>query len=678
MGPRGFWPELRRHGAASCIQGAEVERLLEGQTIAVDAAVWFYEAQRQDSLVKAYGPERAVLKTVFERCVRWLRKGILPLLVLEGAKGGRASRAFSIGNGQLGEAFMSQGKVKMLLQALGIPYVEAEGEAEATCAALVKRGVCSSAATTDADALLFGATTVYRGLDLIADGSSKCEVWDLAAIEKATGLDREGLIVAAWLAGCDYDVRCGNPARSGHGVQQFGMKKAFAAARALRREGHTPLSSLRDLLAGKLPVAQLPKAQDPLKRARKRRSVCPPKTTGSNHGEDANSLGADGFVVDAAAARLLRKLHGLGQAEPNTAEGFEATVKQYQRGASSIQDLGASRVKAEWRGIDEAAAEAAIQRIFAASTDPKEKLLPLHMEWILRRLAADRPSLGARTLCDSQLRKWAKDAGFSIVPSHAASKVTDKQQEYALIKWIATREVDGPVKIAASIRHARLGLAKACGLLPALAPKGKQRQIRDFFSQSSSASQVTTNTQPSQPAATQPSTQDLAGEEHESEPSWPSTPLRARSAPKLLATPQKKPRLSGSSAASPEKACSPLLAEEAATLEAKSAATRAPLVSGSSQIPPSLAPDGPQLSQRTPRKRWASLHVAGGSSGSSEPKKLGQWAKPLQQQTPKPEGHSSDLESDDEMPLSQLFVQGVASSTSGRVAPAKRKFLHLE
>jgi len=82
------------------------------------------------------------LKVMFERCVRWLRKGVLPVIVLEGEHGGRTARVSSGGRGCLGPAFAAHGRIRILLAALGVPYVDAEGEAEATC--LGKALICST------------------------------------------------------------------------------------------------------------------------------------------------------------------------------------------------------------------------------------------------------------------------------------------------------------------------------------------------------------------------------------------------------------------------------------------------------------------------------------------------------------------------------------------------------
>ena len=49
--------------------------------------------------------------------------------------------------------------------------VEAPGEAEATCAALCSAGLVHAVATSDGDALLYGAERVYQVIKLKARGS---------------------------------------------------------------------------------------------------------------------------------------------------------------------------------------------------------------------------------------------------------------------------------------------------------------------------------------------------------------------------------------------------------------------------------------------------------------------------------------------------------------------------
>ena len=76
----------------------------------------------------------------------------MPIIVLEGEGGGRGERA--CGSTKLGRTFAVHARVRQLLSAMGVPVVQAEGEAEATCAALSSSGSCDHVATSDFDALL--------------------------------------------------------------------------------------------------------------------------------------------------------------------------------------------------------------------------------------------------------------------------------------------------------------------------------------------------------------------------------------------------------------------------------------------------------------------------------------------------------------------------------------------
>jgi flap endonuclease-1 len=48
---------------------------------------------------------------------------------------------------------------------MGVPVVEAPGEAEAQCAEMTKMGIAWGAATEDMDTLTFGATILLRGFN---------------------------------------------------------------------------------------------------------------------------------------------------------------------------------------------------------------------------------------------------------------------------------------------------------------------------------------------------------------------------------------------------------------------------------------------------------------------------------------------------------------------------------
>ena len=54
-----------------------------------------------------------------------------------------------------------------MLECLGIPWVQAAGEAEAMCAYLNASGYVDGCLTNDGDAFLYGAQTVYRNFTMI-------------------------------------------------------------------------------------------------------------------------------------------------------------------------------------------------------------------------------------------------------------------------------------------------------------------------------------------------------------------------------------------------------------------------------------------------------------------------------------------------------------------------------
>ena len=52
-----------------------------------------------------------------------------------------------------------------LLSLMGVPYIDAPGEAEAQCAHMVKNGAFYAAATEDSDALVFGNNVKVMSYD---------------------------------------------------------------------------------------------------------------------------------------------------------------------------------------------------------------------------------------------------------------------------------------------------------------------------------------------------------------------------------------------------------------------------------------------------------------------------------------------------------------------------------
>ncbi len=145
-------------------------------------------------------------------------------------------------------------EAKRLLDAMGIPYVQAPAEGEAQAAFLARRGDAWAAASQDYDSLLFGAPRLVRNLaitgrrklpkkDVYVEVSP--ELIELDKLLKALGITREQLVALAILVGTDY-----NP----DGLKGIGPKTALKMVKAYR----DPVKLLENLPKHEFPT-------DPLK-----------------------------------------------------------------------------------------------------------------------------------------------------------------------------------------------------------------------------------------------------------------------------------------------------------------------------------------------------------------------------------------------------------------------------
>lgn len=106
---------------------------------------------------------------------------------------------------------------KKLLDAMGVPYIQAPSEGEAQCALLCKRGDAWAVGSQDYDALLFGAPKLVKGLTM--SGKIELAIVELDNVLKELNVTREQLIDIAILVGTDFD----------EGVKGVGPKKALKA-----------------------------------------------------------------------------------------------------------------------------------------------------------------------------------------------------------------------------------------------------------------------------------------------------------------------------------------------------------------------------------------------------------------------------------------------------------------
>lgn len=210
---------------------------LEGRTVAIDAYNTIYQflsgiRQRDGSpLMDQNGNVTSHLSGILYRTAAIVDKGIKPIYVFDGdssehkaktleqrraikeeamekweeakAAGNiEEARKFAIRTSRMSPYILESSK--KLLDYMGIPYVQAEGEGEAQGAYMVEKGDAWAVASQDYDCLLFGAPRIVRNLTL-SGGLSNLEYLELEKVLNDIDLTREQLIDVALMVGTDFN-----------------------------------------------------------------------------------------------------------------------------------------------------------------------------------------------------------------------------------------------------------------------------------------------------------------------------------------------------------------------------------------------------------------------------------------------------------------------------------------
>jgi len=136
-----------------------------------------------------------------------------------------AARRYAMMSAKLTEEMVND--AKKLLEAMGIPYVQAPAEGEAQAACIAKKGDAWATASQDYDSLLFGSPRLVKNLTIT--GKRKLpgkdvyvevypEIIELQKLLEILKISHEQLIDIAILIGTDY-----NP----DGIRGIGPKKAY-------------------------------------------------------------------------------------------------------------------------------------------------------------------------------------------------------------------------------------------------------------------------------------------------------------------------------------------------------------------------------------------------------------------------------------------------------------------
>ncbi|KAH7437331.1 hypothetical protein KP509_05G066100 [Ceratopteris richardii] len=208
-----------------------------GRKIAIDASMSIYQFLivvgriGTETLTNEAGEVTSHLQGMFTRTIRLLEAGIKPVYVFDGQppelKKAELAKRFSRredANAGLAEAVETGDKAdiekyskrtvkvtkqhnedcRRLLRLMGVPVIEAPGEAEAECAALCKSGKVYAVASEDMDSLTFGTPKFLR--HLMEPTSRKLPVveFDISKVLQGLELTMEQFIDLCILCGCDY------------------------------------------------------------------------------------------------------------------------------------------------------------------------------------------------------------------------------------------------------------------------------------------------------------------------------------------------------------------------------------------------------------------------------------------------------------------------------------------
>ncbi|NXM85184.1 GEN endonuclease, partial [Oenanthe oenanthe] len=209
---------------------------LRGKTLAVDLSLWVCEAQTVKKMVGVV--TKPHLRNLFFRFSFFTSMGIKLVFVMEGEaprlkadtmskrnemRYGPSKKAGPVRTGRsLFKAMLKE--CLELLECLGVPWVQAAGEAEAMCAYLNAKGLVDGCITNDGDVFLYGAQTVYRNFAMNAK-DPHLDSYTMSSIKEKLGCDRESLIGLAVLLGCDYLPK---------GVPGVGKEQALKLIETLR------------------------------------------------------------------------------------------------------------------------------------------------------------------------------------------------------------------------------------------------------------------------------------------------------------------------------------------------------------------------------------------------------------------------------------------------------------
>jgi flap endonuclease-1 len=222
---------------------------LDGKTIALDAANIIYQflssiRQRDGTpLMDQNGRVTSHFSGIIYRTSSLIEKGIKPIYVFDGKSSYLKKetqdkrREIKIESEKKWKKALDEGNIEearkhavrtsrmssdilqgsqKLLELMGIPYIQAQGEGEAQASYMVEKGDVWCVGSQDYDCLLFGAPRMVKNLT-ISGSKYEIELLTLEKILNSLEISREQLVDLALLVGTDFN----------EGIKGIGAKKGL-------------------------------------------------------------------------------------------------------------------------------------------------------------------------------------------------------------------------------------------------------------------------------------------------------------------------------------------------------------------------------------------------------------------------------------------------------------------
>lgn len=216
MGVNGLWELLEPAATEVSITALALADRYHGAAphvpyvIGVDASGWFEQCQQQTWYrANPRSGQNPPLRSFIFRLARLARLPVHIVFCYDGSGRPSVKRGKQV---VMSPHWMTR-STQRVLDAFGIPWFTAPGEAEAQLALMNKEGVIDAIMTDDSDSFVFGACTVLRSSSWTANDLITMYTSDAIKEHVASELHDEAFTVVALCCGGDYDKglhRCGS------------------------------------------------------------------------------------------------------------------------------------------------------------------------------------------------------------------------------------------------------------------------------------------------------------------------------------------------------------------------------------------------------------------------------------------------------------------------------------